>query len=202
LGNALAFLNNYFNVNQNAYGLKDGDLAVFLVATPSLNALRPVQRRDLGEVRRRYHTEDQLQRSENQAPAIDQSLKFERLRRALTNRGNTLDSLLKRGLHLAVCQVSAAGMPERSPRRPRGTAEGIYNELVANLGPVTMPHGAAGMSRESRAGSAAIRSRRLDKSRVPRFLHPLLALTVPDLEDVHEIQDEKLCSLASLVSSS
>src|SRR5262249_7971714 len=31
-GNALAFLNNYFNVNQSAYGLKDEDLAVVLIA--------------------------------------------------------------------------------------------------------------------------------------------------------------------------
>jgi hypothetical protein len=31
-GNGLAFLNNYFTVNQNAYGLQDGDIAVVLIA--------------------------------------------------------------------------------------------------------------------------------------------------------------------------
>jgi hypothetical protein len=51
----------------------------------------------------------------------------------LPSLGNTLDSVLKRGVHLAVCQLAtrlfAAGLAQASG----GNADAVYNEVVGNL---------------------------------------------------------------------
>jgi intracellular sulfur oxidation DsrE/DsrF family protein len=52
---------------------------------------------------------------------------------ALTNRGTTLDSLLKRGLHLGVCQVSSRGYAAGIAMATGATPDAVYTEIVANL---------------------------------------------------------------------
>jgi len=44
-----------------------------------------------------------------------------------------MDSLLKRGVHLAVCQVSTRGNAGSIATAAGTSADAIYNELVANL---------------------------------------------------------------------
>jgi hypothetical protein len=44
-----------------------------------------------------------------------------------------MDSLLKRGVHLAVCQVSTRGNAGAIATATGASADAIYNELVANL---------------------------------------------------------------------
>lgn len=131
-GNALAFLNNYFTVNQNAYGLQDGDLAVVLVARhlSTLFAYNDAVWAKYGApITQRTNFNDPKTK---QPPTIN-LFNSTGYGDALTNRGNTLDSLLKRGLHLAVCQTATRGNAGRIAAATGGTAEAIYNELVANL---------------------------------------------------------------------
>ena len=131
-GNALAFLNNYFTVNKNAYGLKDEDLAVVLVARhlSTLFAFNDAIWAKYGApITQRTNFNDPKTK---QPPSIN-LFNSTGYGGALSNRGNTLDSLLKRGLHLAVCQVSTRGNAGAIATATGGTAEGIYNELVANL---------------------------------------------------------------------
>ena len=82
---------------------------------------------------------------------------------ALTNRGNTLDSLLKRGLHLAVCQVSTRGNAGTIAMATGATADAVYNELVANLvsrNAHMVPAGIVAVNRAQERGYSLV-SRRL-----------------------------------------
>jgi intracellular sulfur oxidation DsrE/DsrF family protein len=131
-GSALAFLNNYFTVNQNAYGLQDGDLAVVLVARhlSTLFAFNDAIWAKYGSpITQRTNFNDPKTK---QPPTIN-LFNSTGYGGALTNRGTPLDSLLKRGLHLAVCQISTRGNAGGIAAATGGTAEAIYNELVANL---------------------------------------------------------------------
>ena len=131
-GNALAFLNNYFNVNQNAYGLQDADLAVVLVAR-HLSTLfaygDAVWAKYGGPITQRTSFNDPKTK---QPPTVN-LFNAPGYGGALPNRGTTLDSLLKRGLQLAVCQVSTRGNAAAIAGATGGTADAVYNELIANL---------------------------------------------------------------------
>jgi intracellular sulfur oxidation DsrE/DsrF family protein len=52
---------------------------------------------------------------------------------ALANRGTTLDSLLKRGVQLAVCKIATRGYAGAIATAVGGNTDSIYNELTANL---------------------------------------------------------------------
>jgi hypothetical protein len=131
-GNALVFLNNYFTVNQNAYGLQDGDVAVVLIARhfSTLFAFNDAIWAKYGTlITQRTNFND----PKTKQPPTTNLFNSTGYGGALTNRGTTLDSLLKRGLHLAVCQLSTRGNAGTIAAATGGTAEAIYNELVANL---------------------------------------------------------------------
>jgi hypothetical protein len=131
-GNALAFLNNYFTVNQTAYGLQDGDIAVVLIAR-HLSTLFGYN----DAIWSKYGTAITQRTSFNdpktkQPPTVN-LFNSTAYGAALTNRGTTLDSLLKRGLHLGVCQMSSRGYAAGMAMATGATPEAVYNEMVANL---------------------------------------------------------------------
>ena len=131
-GNALAFLNNYFNANQSAYSLQDSDLAVVLIARhlSTLFAYNDtIWSKYGGPITQRTNFIDPKTK---QPPAIN-LFNATTYGASLTNRGTTLDSLLKRGLHLGVCQVSSRGNAGAIAQATGATADAIYNEMVANL---------------------------------------------------------------------
>jgi hypothetical protein len=122
---ALQFLNNYFNVNKNAYALQDGDLAVVLIARhlSTLFAYNDAVWAKYGAlITRRTNYNDP---KTNQPPAVNLF--------NVTDRGITLDSLVKRGLRLGVCQVSTRGNAAAIAMATSGSADGVYSELVSNL---------------------------------------------------------------------
>ena len=51
----------------------------------------------------------------------------------LPSNGNTLDSLIKRGVHLAVCQMATRRVAGTIAQATSSTADAVYTELVANL---------------------------------------------------------------------
>ena len=131
-GNALAFLNNYFNVNQTAYGLQDGDIAVVLIArhlSTLFGYTDAIWSKYGTPITQRTNFDDPKTK---QPPTIN-LFNSTAYGAALTNRGTTLDSLLKRGLHLGVCQVSSRGYAAGMAMATGSTADAVYNEMVANL---------------------------------------------------------------------
>ncbi len=133
-GNALAFLNNYFNTNQSDYGLKEGDLAVVLIARHLSTAFsyndtiwakygKPIAGRN-----------NFLDPKTKQAPTVN-LFNASGYGPELPNRGSTLDPLLKRGLHLGVCQVSTRGYAGAIAMATGSTQEAVFEELKGNLLP-------------------------------------------------------------------
>ena len=152
-GNALAFLNNYFNVNRDSYSLQDGDLAVVLIARHlgTLFAYNDTIWAKYGApITQRTNFNDP---KTNQPPTIN-LFNAGAYGAALPNRGNTLDSLIKRGLRLGVCQVSSRGYAAGIAMAIGATPDAIFNEMVANLVPNArlVPAGIVAVNRAQERG--------------------------------------------------
>ena len=125
VGLALTFVNNFFTGNQNGYGLQNGDLAVVIVMRhlSTLFAYNDTIWSKYGvTITQRTNFNDP---NTKQPPTIN-------IYNAAA-RGTTLDSLLKRGVHLAVCQLSTRGNSAAIATAAGVSADAIYSELVANL---------------------------------------------------------------------
>jgi intracellular sulfur oxidation DsrE/DsrF family protein len=129
---ALLFVTNYFNANQTGYGLQDADLAIVVVARhrSTLFAYKDaVWAKYGGPITARTNFNDP---KTNRPPTINLFNSTE-YGNALGNRGNTVDGLVKRGIHLAVCQVSTRANSAAIAEATGQKAEAVYDELVANL---------------------------------------------------------------------
>jgi len=130
-GGAILFANNYFVANQNAYGLQNSDLAVIIVARHQSTAFAFND-----TIWEKYGTAITAQVKLND-PKTQQAPKNNLYNAsgygaALENLGVTVDSLLKRGAHLAVCQVASRALAGSIARAAGGNTDSVYNELVAN----------------------------------------------------------------------
>jgi len=119
---ALQFLNNYFNINQNDYGLKDSDLAVVLIARHLSTAFgytdaiwakygKPISDRNA---------------------VLDPKTKQPPANNIYKDR---LDALIKRGLQIGVCQQSSRGYAAAMAMATGMTQEAVFEEMKANLLP-------------------------------------------------------------------
>jgi intracellular sulfur oxidation DsrE/DsrF family protein len=131
-GGALLYANNFFLANQNAYGLGNADLAVVIVVRHNSTqfAYNDAMWAKYGEIlgQRANVTDPQSK----QAPKVN-IYNSAALVAGLPSLGTTVDSLLKRGVHLAVCQMATRRFAGGIAQAAGGTADGVYNELVANL---------------------------------------------------------------------
>jgi intracellular sulfur oxidation DsrE/DsrF family protein len=131
-GGALLYTNNFFLANQTGYGLKDSDLAVVIVVRHNSTqfAYNDAMWAKYGTVlgQRANVTDPQTK----QAPKIN-IYNSSAAVAGLPSGGTTLDSLLKKGVHLAVCQMATRRFAGGIAQTTGGTADGVYNELVANL---------------------------------------------------------------------
>jgi intracellular sulfur oxidation DsrE/DsrF family protein len=133
LGGAMLYANNFYLANQNGYGLSTTDVAVVMVvrhnSTPF--AYNDAMWAKYGAI--------MAQRSSVTDPATGQPPKINIYNSAssaaastLRSSGITLDGLISKGMHVAVCEMAT--------RRIAGTiaqstsaANAVYTELVANL---------------------------------------------------------------------
>ncbi|HEY3159420.1 MAG TPA: hypothetical protein VGJ78_10705 [Vicinamibacterales bacterium] len=152
-GDALAFLNNYFNTNQNDYGLKDSDLAVVLIARHLSTAFayneaiwakygKPIAERN-----------SFMDPKTKQAPTVN-LFNATGYGTQLPNRGNTIDALIKRGLRMGVCQVSTRGYAGAIAMATGSTQDVVFEELKANLLPNArlVPAGIVAVNRAQERG--------------------------------------------------
>ena len=132
LGEALLYTNNYFLANQNAYGLSNSDLAVVIVvrhfSTPF--AYNDAMWAKYGRVLalRTNFSDPQTK----QAPTLNIYNSPAHVA-ALPSFGTTLDTVLKRGVQLAVCQMATRFLAGGIAEATGGTADDVYKELAANL---------------------------------------------------------------------
>lgn len=125
------FINNYFTANQSAYGLKNEDLAVVLVmrhlATPF--AFNDAMWEKYGVAI--------TQRTKFNDPATNQPPKNNIYNRTTAGAAQpdprTLNGVIARGVHLAVCGVSTRAYAGAIATATNAKADAIYEELAANL---------------------------------------------------------------------
>jgi len=131
-GGALLYANNFFLANQSGYGLGNADLAVVIVVRHNSTqfAYNDAMWAKYGSVlgQRAKVTDPQTK----QPPQVN-IYNSSALAAGLPSLGTTVDSLLKKGVHLAVCQMATQRLVAGIAQATGGTADGIYNELVANL---------------------------------------------------------------------
>jgi intracellular sulfur oxidation DsrE/DsrF family protein len=131
-GGALLYANNFYLANQNDYSLGNGDIAVVIVvrhnSTPF--AYNEAMWAKYGAVL--AQRSNVIDPQTNQPPKVNIYNSTAPAAATLKSGGVTLDSLVKRGMHVAVCQMAT--------RRIAGTiaestsaANAVYTELAANL---------------------------------------------------------------------
>ena len=133
LGEAIAFASNFMRVNRTDYGLQNADLAVVIVvrhrSTPFAYSDAIWAKYGVPMASRAQFTDPKTKSAPtlNVYNATDYGAQ-------LPNRGTTLDSLLKEGVQLAVCQVATRGIAGSIAEATGGNTDAIYNELVASIG--------------------------------------------------------------------
>jgi intracellular sulfur oxidation DsrE/DsrF family protein len=125
LSSALLYASNYFLANRTGYNLQDKDLAVVIVVRHNST---PFAYTDA--IWAKYGTP-----ISNQMNFVDPKTKQPptvNLYNA-AGRGSTMDALLKRGVHLAVCQMATRAFAGSIARAVGANNDEIYNEVAANL---------------------------------------------------------------------
>jgi intracellular sulfur oxidation DsrE/DsrF family protein len=133
-GNGLVFLNNYFNANQSAYGLEDKDSAVVLVARhrATLFAYSDAFWSKYGALVQQITSFTFNDPKTGQPPTIN-VFNATGYGGALTNLGWTVDSLLNRGMRIAVCEISTRGYVNAIASSTGSTPDSILKEMTADL---------------------------------------------------------------------
>lgn len=153
LGMALRFAGNYFTANKDGYGLEAGDLALVICARHQATAFAYTDAmwakygKPLAE---RIGFADPKTKA---APSVN-VYQASGYGTSLTNSGTTLDALIKRGVHLAVCQLSTRANAGFIARQTGGKADEIYEELAAHLVPNAhmVPAGIVAVNRAQERG--------------------------------------------------
>jgi intracellular sulfur oxidation DsrE/DsrF family protein len=131
-GQALLYSSNYFTANQSGYGLQNSDLAVVIVARHNST---PFAFND--DIWKKYGSTIAQQANftdpKTKMPPTSNLYQATGYGSVLTSLGTTLDSVLKRGVQLAVCQMATRNYAGTIARAVGGATDAIYNEITANL---------------------------------------------------------------------
>lgn len=125
LRNASLYANNYFVGNQSGYGLKDADLAVVIVLRHNATA---------------FAYNDAMWTKHGQALSKIVDLSDPKTKEPYTvnaflsgGGGFSLDALIKRGAHFAVCQMATRRFAGSLAQAAGSTADAVYADLASNL---------------------------------------------------------------------
>ena len=124
LEKAMMYSHNFFLANQKAYGLKESDLAVVIVArhTATVFAYNDAMWAKYGTPLSQLI--DFTDRRTKEPPAVNVYR---------SGRESSLEGLTNRGVQLAVCEMATRVFAQGLARRTSGDADAIHKELVSNL---------------------------------------------------------------------
>jgi hypothetical protein len=152
-GDALAFASNFIRVNHSEYGLENSDLTVVIVAR---HRSAPFGYNDAmwAKYGMALAARAKVEDPKTKLPPKINLYNVAGYGELLRNRGTTLDSLFKQGVHLAVCTLSTHGYAGVIAQATGGKADAIFSELVANvMSNVRMvPAGVVAVSRAQERG--------------------------------------------------
>jgi intracellular sulfur oxidation DsrE/DsrF family protein len=155
LGNALGYANNFVRVNRNDYGLQNSDVAVIIIVRAGSTGFgyKDAIWEKWGDViSKRANFVD----PKTKGPAKANLYNIADYVAPLPNRNNTLDSLFKMGVQLAVCATATRGIAGAIHDATGGNTDDIFNELVSNListtNARTVPAGIVAVNRAQERG--------------------------------------------------
>jgi hypothetical protein len=131
-GGALLFANNFLEANKNAYGLDYRDAAVVIVARHSST---PFAYNDAiwSKYGRVFAQRVNFNDPKTKQPPDLNLYNVSGYGIALPNFGITLDSLVKRGIHLAVCRMATRNFAGAIASATGSTVDKVNDELIANI---------------------------------------------------------------------
>src|SRR5581483_4892415 len=133
-GEAMLYANNLYEANKSGYSLPESDIVVVAClrhfATPFAfnDAIWKKYGKDISAMIE--FTDPKTK----QAPSTN-LLNSGAYGMALSNLGNTVDSVVKRGTRFAVCDMATHFFAGQIATMTKGNADAIYKELVANMVP-------------------------------------------------------------------
>lgn len=153
-GWALQFMNNFYNANQDGYGLKEIDLAVIIIARH-----RATEFAYTDSIWAKYgkgiteHSEF-MDPKTKEAPVINPYLATAE---GYPQQGR-LNGLLKKGVQFAVCASSSRGIAGRIAAATGGKTDEIFKEITASLIPNShlVPAGVLAVNRAQEHGYSFI----------------------------------------------
>ncbi|HEX4935923.1 MAG TPA: hypothetical protein VFV33_22235 [Gemmatimonadaceae bacterium] len=131
VGDAITFASNYYVASKSGYGLEAKDLAVVIClrhwATPFAfsDAMWEKYGAAIAERIKFADPKTKAAPTANVYQADDYGM-------LLGNRGTTLDAMVKRGTHFAICDMATRAFAGIAAAKGGGKAEDIYQELRAN----------------------------------------------------------------------
>jgi intracellular sulfur oxidation DsrE/DsrF family protein len=131
-GGALLYVNNFFTANKSGYNLEPSDLAIVIVLR---HFSTPFAYKDVVWAKYGAIFSEALNFTDpktKQAP-ITNLYNSAAYGLSLANFGTTLDSVIQRGVHFAVCDMATHFFAGMLAEKTRGNADTIYRELVANV---------------------------------------------------------------------
>lgn len=129
-GEAVLFANNLYVANKAGYSLGEGDLAIIVsmrhFATPFAftDVVWNKYGQAMGEMLKFNDPNTHQPPTTNLYNSAAYGL-------ALPNLGNTIDSLIKRGTHFAICEVATRFIAGQLATATHGDAQAIYKEFAA-----------------------------------------------------------------------
>jgi len=147
-GASLLYSSNFLDTNKNAYGLEYSDVALVIVVRHNSTAFayNDAMWSKYGKV---FATRMGLSNPESR-----QTNPYLTNAAGMASNGMTLDSVLKRGAHLAVCRLATRNLANQAANATQGQADKINEELIANI--VTnahmVPAGIVALSRAQERG--------------------------------------------------
>ena len=132
LGNSLLFANNFFIANQTGYGLGNADIALVIVLRHNSTAFAytdAIWGKYGGPIGDAGSFDDPKTKAR---PSINVYNKSD-YGGALPNFGVTLDALIGRGVHFAVCQMATRRIAGVIATARGANTDEIYKELTSNL---------------------------------------------------------------------
>lgn len=124
----LRFAGNYFTANQNAYGLQQSDLAVIIVARHRSTSFG--YNNDMWAKYGKYFSEqaDFVDPKTKEAPTVNVYLAVDE-----ASGATSIDDIIKKGGHFAVCSMSSHALAGRIAKGTGGNADAIFKEMSGNL---------------------------------------------------------------------
>jgi intracellular sulfur oxidation DsrE/DsrF family protein len=128
MGWALQFATNYFTANQEAYGLKDSDLAVVIVARHKSTSFA------YNDAIWAKYGKQLSEQAEFMDPKTKEPPKINVYGPAgETAQAGRMDALIKKGVQFAVCQMSTRGIATRIAKANGAETDSVVKEITSNL---------------------------------------------------------------------